>query len=181
MKQIKETQTANNFDQPYQQNSYKLNLNTPQLKLIKNSKIIHQLQNLSTPIITIGARSSLLSIPSSPSIKSCNKPAKIKTYIQPLKVIEAPVQTLDLDKQISNFILENDSKQMKCILLGFIENVKVNVNNVEFANQIRNQIQALRFTIERLEQQFLEVNSQMNSIALLSSKQFSMIFRLKRI
>ncbi|CAL6093257.1 Hypothetical_protein [Hexamita inflata] len=173
--------TNNNFNLLYQLTCYKTNQNTPHLRLTKQCNSISQLKTPSTPITTIGTKSIRMQIPYSPSIRLCSKPTKIKMNVQPLKQVEAPIHSFNLDDLISDFITETDSKKIDNILLGFIDNVSFNVNYVEFAILIRNQIQALRITIERLEQQVVEVTSLMNSMQLLRSKQFQMILSLKRI
>ncbi|CAL5973229.1 Hypothetical_protein [Hexamita inflata] len=144
---------------------------------------LHQLRISSTPIITTGSRSSRVSIPSSPSIKSCNKPTKIKMELQPIKIEEPPeYQPFILTElNLSDFVFEIHQKQMQNILYGFIDNVNVNIHNLEFANLIRNQIKTLRITIQRLEQQILDATSMLNSMELLLNTQIQMILSLKDI
>ncbi|CAL6015352.1 Hypothetical_protein [Hexamita inflata] len=173
--------TNNNFNLLYQLTCYKTNQNTPHLRLTKKCNNISQFKTPSTPITTIGTKSIRMQIPQIHSIKLCSKPTLLKMDIQPLKQVEATIYSFNLDDLISDFIIDMDSKKINNILLGFIDNVSVNVNHVEFAILIRNQIQALRITIERLEQQVVEVTSLMNNMQLLRSKQFQMILSLKRI
>ncbi|CAL6029624.1 Hypothetical_protein [Hexamita inflata] len=138
----------------------------------------HQLRVTSTPITPTRTKSISLS---SPSLRSCNQPTKIKIDIKPLKRDISPIyQPLDLDKlNLSDFTFEMNSEKMTKILMGFIDNISVNVHHLEIANLIRNQIQGLRITIQRLEEQILEATSQMNSMDFLCSKQVQMILSLK--
>ncbi|CAL5990014.1 Hypothetical_protein [Hexamita inflata] len=135
----------------------------------------HQLRV--TPITPTRTKSILLS---SPSLRSCNQPTKIKIDIKPLKRdIPHVYQPLDLDKlNLSDFTFEMNSEKMAKILMGFIDNVSVNVHHLEISNIIRNQIQGLRITIQRLEEQGNNnriSTSQMNSMDFLCSKQVQMI------
>ncbi|CAL6093260.1 Hypothetical_protein [Hexamita inflata] len=147
------------------------------MKRIKNQ---HQLRAPPTPI-TIRTRSICVSIPASPSILMCNKPSQFKKDTQPLKQKEDYGNQSFDELSLSEFAFEINSQNMQNILLGFIDNQSLNVNNVELANLIRNQIQVLRVTIQRLEQQMLEATSQMNSMELLCSKQVQMILILKKL
>ncbi|CAL6029623.1 Hypothetical_protein [Hexamita inflata] len=145
---------------------------------MKNNRFTLQKRVLSLPLMQLKPKPT---ISPAPSLQSCKVPTKIKCEVKPLIPAPAPIhQPLNIDEiNLSNFTFEMNSARMKQVLLGFIDNVTVDVNKIEAENKVRASIQGIRIRIERLEHLILEANSLQNSMETLCAKQIAMIIQLK--
>ncbi|CAL6003342.1 Hypothetical_protein [Hexamita inflata] len=108
------------------------------------------------------------------TIENCIKPLNNKG-----KDTSSPAPTLQQISNIVNDTFEYNPNKLKQIFYKFIVNVDIDIDLLECSNLIRNSIQSAKINSQRLDELFLQITAQSNSMDLLCSNQMSMIQNLQ--